>query len=63
MTTYPSRCNQEIRERLELLTGALDEDLPKIEDLTLNITFGEADDLLSGIDSALETHRDYMQPL
>ena len=63
MTTYSSQFNQEIRKRLESLRGQLDEDLPRIEDLTLNLTFGQADDLLSGIDSALETYQDAMQPL
>lgn len=63
MTSYSSQFNQEIRRRLESLRGQLDEDLPKIEDLALNLTFGQADELLSGIDSALESHRDAMQPL
>ena len=56
MTSYSSQFNQEIRRRLESLRGQLDEDLPKIEDLALNLTFGQADDLLSSLDYALEAY-------
>ena len=62
MTSYSSQFNQEVRKRLQSLRGQIDEDLPRLEDLSLNLTFRQADELLGGIDSSLETYKSAMEP-
>lgn len=60
---YSSKFSQEVKHNLESLRSAIDQDLGSLDNSVPNLTFSQADQILSGASSLLDSYKGFMGQL